>query len=349
MRKICSLRIQNDISLKKNFNDSSLMSSKTLKKIWDLWCICSIIGIWPRYIEPRLISSSRHALPIPNLPSGLEGLKIIQISDLHFGPQSSHYQLKKLLKKIAVEKPDLVLYTGDFLCEAILYEPTQLKNLLSSISAPLGCYAVLGNHDYNKPISVNSNGDYDTIQKKAYPLVKGLQRLYKPVKPTGKVTRQARSTTAHLDLKQLLKEANVVLLENETTLISVKDTFLNISGLGEHMAGQASLEKAMESYNLKYPGILMVHNPDAIPKLDASPASIILSGHTHGNQVNLPFFKRAFIASENGEYLRGAFNRNSMWIYVSRGIGASFPFRWCAVPEILILTLTGSQNVTNNS
>lgn len=320
------------------------MSHTTIQKFWDVWCCISIIGIWPRYIEPRLLKTTRHNIFITNLPADLEGLKIVQFSDLHIGPYSSKSLLTGLVNKIHREKPDLVVFTGDFLCESKVLDEELLTSTLAQIHAPLGCFAVLGNHDYNKPISINPYGAYDVYHKKTAAVLRGFKRLFKPKQPTGQITRQARSLTANSQLKKILKSTSFQLLENETVALSIKNTLLNICGLGEHMVGQVDMQKAMKNYNTHYPGIILVHNPDAILSLDNTPGEVILCGHTHGNQVNLPFFKRAFASMENTEYLRGVFKRHSKWIYVNRGIGATFPFRWCASPEILVATLKGRSN-----
>lgn len=320
------------------------MSHATIQKIWDAWCCISVIGVWPRYIEPRLLKTSRHDIFIQDLPKDLEGLKIVQFSDLHIGPYTSKSLLARLIKKIQKEKPDLVLFTGDFLCESKIHDANLLISTLNQIQAPLGCYAVLGNHDYNKPLCINPYGAYDVSTKKKAALLRAFKRLYKRVLPTGEVTNQARSLRPHAQLRSLLKSTPFHLLENETVVIPIKNSFLNVCGLGEYMTGQADKRKAMQNYNLNFPGIILVHNPDAIPSLDNAPGDIILCGHTHGNQVNLPFFKRAFASIENQDYYRGSFKRGSKWIYVNRGIGASFPFRWRASPEILVATIKGKSN-----
>ncbi|MDB6080928.1 MAG: ykuE, partial [Chlamydiia bacterium] len=68
-----------------------------MERLWDLWCIASIIGIWPRFIEPNILVNSNHTLPITMLPKELNGLTIVQISDLHY----SSYTRSTFLKRVS--------------------------------------------------------------------------------------------------------------------------------------------------------------------------------------------------------------------------------------------------------
>lgn len=114
---------------------------------------------------------------------------------------------------------------------------------------------------------------------------------------------------------------------------------LNICGLGEHMAGKALPQEAYKNYDTNYPGLILVHNPDAIPRLKNYPGEVILCGHTHGAQINLPWMWRRFIVLENPRYKRGLLHENQRWIYINRGVGAVMNFRWFSVPELLLLEL----------
>src|ERR1700722_3581136 len=93
---------------KKNFYISDLL--------WDCWCIASVIGIWPRFIEPNLIATTKLNIKIENLPKSLEGFKILQFSDIHLHPGMADCFLKKLKDKIQGLAPDIIVFTGDFLC-----------------------------------------------------------------------------------------------------------------------------------------------------------------------------------------------------------------------------------------
>jgi predicted MPP superfamily phosphohydrolase len=307
--------------------------------LWDAICTLSVIGIWPRFIEPVLLSTSRHRMCIPDLPPSLRGFKILQFSDLHFNPQQSPSYLDKLANQIKALSPDLIAFTGDFLCYSKLEEPDRLKQFLNRLSAPHGCFAVLGNHDYAQSVSINAAGDYDVIEEEPSSLKKVFSRLARSISPTKQVTQRARNTPFNSSLTELLKETPFTLLHNETKQISVGTSKLNLCGFGEHMLGKTLPSSAYAHYDPAYPGILLLHNPDGAPHLKHYPGNIILAGHTHGGQINLPWIWKRFTLMENRSLKRGWHAVDGKQLYINRGIGGVLPFRFFAVPELLLLTL----------
>jgi len=308
--------------------------------LWDLFCFISLAGIWPRFIEPRLISTTRLSLKIDRLPQNLKGFKILQISDLHFNHQSSEIFYHKLVKKCEALKPDIITFTGDFLCYSKPEEMDKLKSLLQRFHAPYGCFAVLGNHDYASFVSINNQGDYDVIQPPtSSSLFRGLSRLTKSITITKKVTEAAEKTSFHPELMQILMETPFTVLHNTTATIPVRDTKINICGLGEYCLNKANMVEAYNHYDKNYPGIILLHNPDGAPHLKDYPGDLILSGHTHGGQVNLPWMWKKFTLLENINFKKGLVKVHNKWLYINRGLGSVLPFRWFSQPEILLLTL----------
>lgn len=319
------------------------MLKKTFGKIifflWDLWCIVSLIGIWPRFIETRILKLNRIDLKIQELPSSLDGLKILQISDLHLYKYTPKRILRKTIQAAEKTKPDIIVFTGDFLSYSKIANKKELRSFLCSFQAPYGCYAVLGNHDYQRFISLNDQGDYDIKENRNSTLFEGLRRLFKLIHPTKRVTERAKTVGVHTELLQLLKETPFHLLHNENKVVHINKDHLNLCGLGEHMLGDTRPEKAFQNYERKHFGIILVHNPDAIHVLLDYPGEVILCGHTHGAQINLPWLRERFMIMENPELARGLFKLGKKWVYVNRGIGSSFNFRWRSIPEVLLLTL----------
>lgn len=307
--------------------------------LWDLWCLVSIVGIWPRFIEPNLLFTTKLTLPIHNLPQELKGFKILQFSDLHVNGSMPNFFIKKLIQKINALKPDLIAFTGDFLCYSQFGDKERLKAFLNSFSAPYGCYAVLGNHDYEKTVSINSMGEYD-IQENASSLIsKGFTRLTTETALKKMTTERAKAVDVHAGLVELLQETPFVLLNNQTRQIPVKSTFLNLCGLGEYTLGRCQPDLAFQNYDKQYPGIVLLHNPDGFPLLHNYPGDVILSGHTHGGQINLPWIWKKITLLENMLFKKGLFYIDQKWLYITRGVGSIMPFRWFAFPEIVLLTL----------
>ncbi len=326
----------------------SSFASLCINALWDLWCCISIVGIWPRFIEPRLLAVRNLTLPLKMLPPAMPELRIAQFSDLHFYQGISPKFLKKVIRKIQAFKPHIIAFSGDFLCAAKLADPEKLKAFLCAFSAPMGCYAVLGNHDYDSFVSINDKGEYDRLGHMEVPLLRGLRRLFRlPCVPSGTTTPAALSIGMHLPLQELLAQTPFQLLHNETRQVPLRnspsnsqtDSFVNVCGLGEHMLGRCLPKVAFAKYDPRYGGIVLCHNPDALPHLMPYPGDIVLCGHTHGGQVNLPWFWKRFTVLENMRFKRGLFNLGKKWAFVNTGIGEALPFRWFAMPEVLLLTL----------
>lgn len=299
---------------------------------WDAFCISTILGIWPRYIEPNLLKVT--SLKVET--SIKDNLKILQISDLHFNPAVSQNFLNKILKKTAKEAPDVIVLTGDFLCNGILTDSSVILKFLKSLKAPLGVFAILGNHDYDSALGINSKGQYDATHPTAEPALRGLKRLLIPQKVIGETTESAKKVKPHPELLKILNAASVLLLDNRTVQIGNK---INLTGLGELMAGAVNPDVAFKGFDAALPGVVLVHNPDASAKLTSYPGELILSGHTHGGQINLPWLWGRFTAMENPKFKSGLYLLPGKSLYISRGLGGAVPFRFNTVPEIVSITL----------
>jgi uncharacterized protein len=307
--------------------------------LWDLWCIISVVGIWPRFIEPNLLQVTKLHIQIPNLPKDLEGLKILQFSDIHLNQQTHLFFLNKLIRKINKLKPDIIVFVGDFLCYSELKDQERLQSFLCSLSAPHGCFAVLGNHDYSQCVSINKDGEYDVIEKGSSQITQGFSRLFSNTKLAKAFTNRIKNVPLNEQLLSLIKKTPFELLHNSTKIIPFKGSHINLCGLGEYTLGRSLPQQAFQSYNPQFPGIVLAHNPDSIPGLQKYPGDLILCGHTHGGQVNLPWMWKKFTLLENMQYKHGLLKENDKWIYISRGVGSVMPFRWFAMPEIVFITL----------
>ncbi|HVA63043.1 MAG TPA: metallophosphoesterase [Terriglobales bacterium] len=97
--------------------------------------------------QPRDPQISHHQVPLPRLPEELRGLRIAHLSDIHYGLFLSRPSLERVLELTHEQRPDLIAITGDFVTQSpVFIEP--VCELLAELKAPLGVYAVLGNHDF---------------------------------------------------------------------------------------------------------------------------------------------------------------------------------------------------------
>jgi predicted MPP superfamily phosphohydrolase len=97
-------------------------------------------------LEPARPKLTRVVLRLPGLPPGLEGLRVGQIADPHLGMPHSARNLAWAVEQMRRERPDLLTLTGDFVSRHSAIPG--IATLLRGLSAPLGAYAVPGNHDY---------------------------------------------------------------------------------------------------------------------------------------------------------------------------------------------------------
>lgn len=254
-------------------------------------------------------------LKFNRLPSGLNGLKIVQISDIHTGSILYPEGLKKAVTMIQELNPDLILFTGD-LVNNITDEAYPFEETLSQLKAPLGVYSVLGNHDY---------GDYHVWPDQ-----------------TAKIQNMENMISLH-------RRLGWKLLMNEHVMIEKNNSFLALVGVENWGAAlrfpkYGDISKATTGLTDDTFKILMSHDPshwDAQINGKRPDIDLTLAGHTHGFQfgVEIPGFKWS-----PSQYIykqwAGLYWSGNQMIYVNRGLGCiGYSGRIGIRPEITLITL----------
>lgn len=107
------------------------------------------VPFYSYFAEPRWVETNQLELNFPRLPAAFDGMRILQFSDIHYGFFYDSTNLIKLISAINVLKPDMIVFTGDFFDEEFVpYVQECVESLTNLTAAPLGLYAVMGNHDY---------------------------------------------------------------------------------------------------------------------------------------------------------------------------------------------------------
>ncbi len=111
------------------------------------------LGLWAFWWEPASLHNETHSLTIQSWPSECEGLKVAVLSDLHVGSPFNHLdQLNESIDLTLNAQPDLILLAGDYVVHGVpggqFVSPEESATHLARLSAPLGVFAVLGNHDW---------------------------------------------------------------------------------------------------------------------------------------------------------------------------------------------------------
>jgi len=257
----------------------------------------------------------RHQLAFENLPSSFKGFKIVHISDIHSGSFNDKQAVIKGVAKIAKEKPDIILFTGD-LVNDMADEMKNYMDVFNQLEAPHGVFSTLGNHDYGDYARWNS-----AEEKKA-----NLERLKK----------------IHGDLGWRL-------LMNEFVELKKGDEKIALIGI-ENWGAKANFPKygdlkkaysGTENYPFK---ILMSHDPshwDAQVRPDYPAIDLMLAGHTHGMQfgIEIPGFRWSPVQYIYKQWA-GLYEEAHQKLYVNRGYGfIGYPGRVGILPEITVLEL----------
>jgi predicted MPP superfamily phosphohydrolase len=249
---------------------------------------------------------------LKHLPHTFDGLKVGQISDIHAGPLVPQKLIREGVDIIIANRPDMIVLTGDFVSGATKFLWTSYGGFkerhynycmeeLGRLKAPLGVFAVLGNHDFWSG------------QEVALKIAHGLEGL------------------------------GVHVLRNKAIPIERNGQYLYIVGVDDYWEGSYSLTDALKDVPEDACRILLSHNPDVNEDIEnlGEDIDFIISGHTHGGQVVLPFVGALYIPSPFGQkYLAGLIRDQERQTYVSRGLGLFFvPVRINCPPDVSLLTL----------
>ncbi len=258
----------------------------------------------------------RKKIVIPHLPDAMEGITIGQISDIHAGSLYNRRGVMRGISKLLQAQPDLVAFTGD-LVNSRADEVEPIFDLLEQVTAPLGVYSILGNHDYGDYAQWDSPAD-----KQA-----NLEVLYK--------------THEWLGWRLLRNESDLIDIGGEKLAIIGVENWGQSSRmpkLGNLAAAKATVQDAGVKILLSHDPshwsqVVLPHHPDI---------DLTLSGHTHGMQFGLHTKRVKWSPVQyHIRHWAGHYREGHQQLYVNRGFGFhGFPGRIGMPPEITILTLT---------
>lgn len=136
-----------------------------------------------------------------------------------------------------------------------------------------------------------------------------------------------------------MKDRGIRVLRNQVASFRRGRSELNIVGLDDCWGDNYYPDDAFRDLPSEAPTIVMSHNPDTIVDLLDRPGHWVLSGHTHGGQVNIPFFGPPLLPVAHKEFVAGRYKVASKNLYVNRGLGWIHRVRFNARPEITVFTL----------
>lgn len=225
------------------------------------------------------------------------------------------------------------------------FRVAQLTDLHHSRIVPLGeVRHVVKLANETRADMIVLTGDYTTSRRNYIePCAEALGALRAPEGVWAVLGNHDHYTDADLT-ERALKKQGINVLGNANTVLRRGADKLRLAGVDDWGWGKADWGRALRGVELARPTVLLSHEPAVLDMPETSGLSLILSGHTHGGQINLPFLGAPARFIEEFKYLRGLYEREGTQLYVSRGTGMiGLPVRIGARPEIAVLRLRRKQ------
>jgi uncharacterized protein len=130
-----------------------VVRSYYLRVIGALLLLVVPLAAWGLWWEPNQLTIKNTTIAIPNWPAGFANIKVVALSDLHVGaPHITLDKMREVVRRANEQQPDLIVLLGDYVIQGVIggafVEPEVFVEILKELKAPLGVYAVLGNHDW---------------------------------------------------------------------------------------------------------------------------------------------------------------------------------------------------------
>ena len=263
-------------------------------------------GGYPLLVETRRLAVTRRSFSVRGLPVPLDGLRVVQLTDIHLGPWNSLANVRRIVAAANALDPDLIALTGDYVLYSADYV-APVAAALSGLRTRVGVVGVLGNHDWWED---------------------------------GPISKQ-HLTNAGV---KMIDNGRVFVTPSRRLADAPQDG-LCVAGVGDLYTDSQDYGSALGGLPGEMPRLLLSHNPDVAEErpfvTSGYRVDLMLSGHTHGGQIRLPVIGSPVTMSRYGQkYVRGLVQGPTCPVYISRGLGmAMLPVRFGSVPEIAVIEL----------
>lgn len=272
------------------------MKKGTVKKIIIFFIILIItissILLYSRFIATKNIQIHEYKIVNKNFTDEYYGLKIVHISDIHYGRITFEKELNELVKKVNMTKPDIIVFTGDLIDQDNKLnneEADKISSILSKMNATVGKYAINGNHDYYFK-------DWDLIVENS-----GFKIL-----------------NDNYDLIYLRNDKYIMISGMSTNSYGKKSINEKLNDSSSYLKDKKDDEKPIYS-------ILLMHEPDYIDDINLNDYNLVLAGHSHNGQVRIPIIGALKFTLPMGsrKYYDTYYKVKNTDLYISNGIGTS--------------------------
>lgn len=268
------------------------------------------VAIYSTIIEPFILITKYETIKLHNIE---EKIKIAFVSDMQVGEHKKMQWMEKIVAKIKLAKPDIVIIGGDLIAnEGTTIDESKFLEPIKKLTTDFPVFYILGNHEYGIGGAIRNNPS-----------------KYNDDKSQLVIDR--------------MNSYGAILLQNTLKCPKIKDTQICLYGIDEIWKYNPDFS-SLENWNKNIPLIFITHNPDGILyyPTNLQPPDLVLAGHTHGGQVWIPFYGYIISAQTilSKHYYRGLNYWNNIPIYTSKGAGESNTnLRLFAVPEVVILEI----------
>ena len=287
--------IQKEIEKEQNKETAKKIIKIVLKWTVILTVLFTAFFAYTTYVSTVQVGVREYRIKNKKIPDSFNGLKIIQLSDLHFGSTMFNDNVKKIKKLSNERKPDIVIYTGDLINKKYDLNSKDQEELireLKGINATLGKYAILGDEDNEKIATIFNQSDF-TILRNEYELI------YK-------------------------NDNNPILLIGLTSIKKDQDIEKAYSYFKEETHNSNIYTITM----MHEPDVV-----DDI--IDIHPTDLFLAGHSHNGNIRVPFTKYSLFKVENAKkYDQDYYKVRDSKLYISSGLGTPNGIRLFCRPSI---------------
>lgn len=258
------------------------------------------VAAYARWIEPVSLQVRHHTCTLPGLTTD-RPLRLVHLSDLHASPVVPNSLIESAVGLALDLRPDLICVTGDFVTHRGGWDSDWYRRTLRRLSAAAPSFATMGNHD----------GGW---------------------RPSG-MDDSAR-------VRNLVRDSGLEVLHNHNASLKVGGATLELVGLADVWSREFLPDLAFPAGPRTQPRIVLSHNPDTKDRLADRPWDLMLSGHTHGGQVVVPFMGAPWAPVTDMRYLHGMKPWGTRQIHVTSGVGNALGVRLNCPPEIALIELT---------
>lgn len=270
---------------------------KFLKILLTLILSITLTLLYSRYIGTTSLITKEYKIETTSIGESFDGLKIVHFSDLHYLRLTNKDTLNTIIDEINLINPDIVIFTGDLIDKDFELSEDE-KNVLIELLDTI-------NSKYGK-YAIIGNHDMDKDEL----------------------------------LKEIYSSSNFILMQNSYDIIyGNNNDKLFIGGVDTYSYNKADIDKTMEYFkdneDISYK-IILTHEPDYTDTiLNKYDVNLILSGHSHNGQINIPYIKNIFLPYGSKKYYKNYYKINNTDLYISSGIGVSrINFRLFNKPSI---------------